>query len=194
MAALNRERKFGPSKCPVYLRLPYKGNISVQFEKRIKSATSKCFKAADPRVIHVTKPILPSSHKDVLPSHSQNNVIYKFTCRCAAVYVGRTSQRLGDRIKQHVPPNFLKSLTGTGTRRQPQRTCVTTCEATNRDELHASTSTSAILEHLAQNEDCALQYAPSCFTILCRARTKSLLHILEAWYVKSTKPQLCKQK
>jgi len=30
--------KFGPEKCPVYLRLPYIGPTSTKFEKQIKTA------------------------------------------------------------------------------------------------------------------------------------------------------------
>ena len=40
--------------------------------------------------------------KDVLPSHHHSNVIYYFVCHYDSRYVGRTSQRLEKRIKQHV--------------------------------------------------------------------------------------------
>ena len=41
--------------------------------------------------------------KDVLPASQQSNIVYEFSCHCDSRYVGRTSQRLQDRIKQHVP-------------------------------------------------------------------------------------------
>ena len=44
-----------------------------------------------------------SIHKDVLPIFQQSNLIYKFQCVCNTTYIGRTSQRLEVRIKQHVP-------------------------------------------------------------------------------------------
>ena len=57
------EPNFGPRKCPIYVRLPWKGQISLQFDRQIKSAVSGCFRAADLRVIHCTKPLLPHTHK-----------------------------------------------------------------------------------------------------------------------------------
>ena len=43
---------------------------------------------------------------DVLPALQKSNVIYQFSCHCDSWYVGRTSQRLQDRIKQHVPKSI----------------------------------------------------------------------------------------
>jgi len=50
--------------------------------------------------------LCPANKKDVLPGFQQSNVIYQFSCHCDSWYLGRTSQRLQDRIKQHV----LKSI------------------------------------------------------------------------------------
>ena len=36
-------------------------------------------------------------------SHRHESVVYEFSCRCEARYAGRTTKRLADRIKQHVP-------------------------------------------------------------------------------------------
>ena len=47
--------------------------------------------------------ILPATKKDVLPSHHHSNVIYQIVSHCDSRYVGRTSQCLEERIKQHVP-------------------------------------------------------------------------------------------
>ena len=38
----------------------------------------------------------------MLPSHHHSNVIYQFVCHCDSRYVGRTSQRLEEQIKQNV--------------------------------------------------------------------------------------------
>ena len=63
VASMAVEPKFGPRKCPIYVRLPRKGQISLQFERRIKSAVSGCFRAADLRVIHCTKPFFHTRTK-----------------------------------------------------------------------------------------------------------------------------------
>ena len=36
--------KFGPEKCPVYLRLPWLGSVSTRFEKQVKSAVKLLFR------------------------------------------------------------------------------------------------------------------------------------------------------
>ena len=41
----------GPQKCPVYLKLPWIGNISLKFEKQVKSNVQNCFTAVQRRVI-----------------------------------------------------------------------------------------------------------------------------------------------
>ena len=51
----------------------------------------------------VTSVYRPSTKKDVLPSHHCSNLVYLFVCHCDSRYVGRTSQRLQERIKQHIP-------------------------------------------------------------------------------------------
>ena len=85
--------KKGPEKCPVYLTLPWIGNISTKFEKQCKTAVSSCFGAVKLRVIFFTKKMLSTVPKDV----------YQYVCRCDCWYVDGISQRLQDRIKQHIP-------------------------------------------------------------------------------------------
>ena len=63
----------------------------------------RCFFSVEPHVIYNTRQLLPATKKDVLPSHHHSNVIYQLVCHCDSRYVGRTSQRLEERIKQHVP-------------------------------------------------------------------------------------------
>ena len=61
IASLAVEPKFGPRKCLTYVRLPWKGQISVQLERQINSTISSCFRAADLRAIHYTIPLLPNT-------------------------------------------------------------------------------------------------------------------------------------
>ena len=37
------EKMLGPEKCPVYLKLPWIGNVSSQFENQINKASPVCF-------------------------------------------------------------------------------------------------------------------------------------------------------
>ena len=47
--------------------------------------------------------MLPAAKKDVLPANQRSMVIYEYACHCDSRYAGRTTQRLQERIKQHVP-------------------------------------------------------------------------------------------
>ena len=94
-------------KCPVYLHIPWIGKVSMKFKKQITSAVKRCFFSVEPRVIFNTRQLLPAIRKDVLPSHHHSNVIYQFLCPCDSRYVGRISQRLEERIKQHLPRSII---------------------------------------------------------------------------------------
>ena len=99
----DQSSQHGPKKYQVYLHLPWLGNVSTKFEKQITTAIQRCYFAVETGVVFTTRPLLPATKKDVLPAHQHNNVIYQFVCHYDSRYVGRTSQRLQERIKQHVP-------------------------------------------------------------------------------------------
>ena len=104
--AISHSAQIGPEKCPVYLCLPLLGSDSTWFEKQVKSAVKQCFTTVEPRVVYSTNELLSTTNKDVLPALQKSNVIYQFSCHCDSRYVGRTSQRLQDRTKQHVPKSI----------------------------------------------------------------------------------------
>ena len=98
-------KMIGPQKCPVYLKLPYLGNISERFSKKISEEINQVFGAVNLRTILYTDRPLSGIYKDVSPTHEKSNIIYKFSCHCGSDYVGKTSQRFHVRIDQHVPKN-----------------------------------------------------------------------------------------
>ena len=125
------------------------GNISTKFENQCKTAVSLCFDAIKLRVVFSTRKMLPTVRKDVVPTNQQSMVVYQYVCRCDCRYIGRTSQRLQDRIKQHIP-KAIRNQT------QP-----------DRDLFRSNpTSTSAIGQHLLNNEKCASYYDDNQFSIL----------------------------
>ena len=75
IALSNRKPKEGPQKCPVYLKLPWIGKISLNFEKQSKIAINRCYQAVERRIIFTTRKILPAIHKNVLPSLQQTMVV-----------------------------------------------------------------------------------------------------------------------
>ena len=158
----------------------------MKFEKQITSAVKRCFFSVEPRVIFNTRQLLPATKKDVLPSHHHSNVIYQYVCHCDSRYVGRTSPRLEDRIKQHVPRS-ITNPPASHNRQSLSRSCKNN---TRPQQFHES----AISQHLLDNAQCALYYSDDKFSILARGCSSFHLSALEATFIKSLNPLLCKQK
>ena len=159
----------------------------MKFEKQITSAVKRCFFSVKPRVIFNTRQLLPAIKKDVLFSHHHSNIIYQFVYHCDSRYVGRTCQRLEERIKQHVP----RSITNPPA--SPNRQSLSrSCKANTRpQQFHKS----ALGQHLLDNAQCTLHYSnKKIFSILARSRSSFHLSALEAIFIKSLNPLLCKQK
>ena len=69
----------------------------------VKMAVESGYGSVITRVVFTSKRMLLVAHKNILSTTLKNSVIYEYSCHCDSRYVGRTSQRLQDRIKQHVP-------------------------------------------------------------------------------------------
>ena len=113
------------------------------------------------------------------------SVVYEYSCHCDSRCVGRTSQRLQDKIKQHVP-KCLQQQVKRPTRSQPGRSC-----QLKRNTLDC---VSAIGQHLLDNKQRIANYKDKRFKILAVARNSFHLCLLEATFIKTRHPVLCKQK
>ena len=103
-------------------------------------------------------------------NHHYSNLVYLFVCHCDSRYVGRTSQRLQERIKQHIP----KFTISTSRKSLPRR-----CKANNSPrQFHES----AIGQHLLDNPACASHYNDDKFSILARGRSLFHLSALESYF------------
>ena len=100
-----------------------------------------------------------------------------------ARYVGRTTQRLADRIK-HVPTSLRKK--SNTVREQPPRLC-----KNNNSKINCE---SAIGQHLLTNPECAKTYTDDNFRIIGQGRSSFHLSVLESVYIKTQNPVLYKQK
>ena len=125
-------------------------------------------------------------------------VIYEYVCHCDSRYVGRTNQRLQERIKQHVPKAIRQKTTlaqeqGTHhsqpTRTQPNRKC----KAKSKTQFEPE-SDSAIGQHLLESNQCARNYSDSQFKILTTARSQFHLSLLEAVYISRIKNRFVQAK
>ena len=129
--------------------------------------------------------MMPSIRKDVLPSTNRlSNVIYQYMCRCNIAYVSRASQRLEDRIKQHIS-KFICNQTKHH-KIFPGRPCNSTQNITKLG--------SAIGLHLLQNKKCAENYNVTLFSILAIGRSSFHFAILKAVFIMTLKPILCREK
>jgi len=104
-------------------------------------------------------------------------------CHCDSQYVGRTSQRLEERTKQHIP----KSITNPPTPHIRQ-----TLPRPGKDTSPRQFHESDIGQHLLDNAQCALHYNKDKSSVLAWARTSFHLSALEATFIKSLNPLLCK--
>ena len=156
LATFAAEKTFGPEKCPVNLKSPWIGNISSKFENQITNAITSCFYAVKPRMVYSTRVMLPSAKKDSVPTTLKSCVVHEFLRRCETRYVGRITQRLADRIKQHVPSSIRKK--SSTVREQPPRMCKNISSKINCE--------SAIGQHLISNPECAKTYTDDNFPII----------------------------
>ena len=137
------------------------------------------------RVVFTSKRMLPVPRKVVLSITLKSSVVYEYSCHCDNRYVGQTSQRLQDKIKQHIP-KWQQQQAKRPTRSQPGRSCK--LKRNNPD------CDSTIGQHLLDNEQCAANYNDKRFKILAVARNSFHLCLLEATFIKTRHPVLCKQK
>ena len=59
----HRPTQFGPKKCPVYLHLPWLGNVSMRYEMQIKTAVKRCYFAVEPCIVYTTRQLLSVAKK-----------------------------------------------------------------------------------------------------------------------------------
>ena len=105
--------------------------------------------------------VIQNDTKHVLPALQKSNKIYQFSCHCDSRYVGSTSERLQDRLKQQVH----KSICSCSSSRKcllPDRQGKSSIQT----YIQSLVSDSAIGLQLQQNPICAQHYDDSSFSIL----------------------------
>ena len=89
-------------------------------------------------------------------------------------YVGKTTQVLPERIKQHVARKLIDGRT--------------------EKRMKIEKNDSAVTKHLKVNPECIPLEPERCFTVLAQARNKSHLDVLEAVFIRTLSPDMCQQK
>ena len=173
----HQEKPHQAKLCPLYAKLPWIGDRSIAYEKLIKKSVQACFHAADLRISYQTRPLMRFKVKEQLPTLLNSKIIYEYKCLCDQRYVGRTEQRLVDRVSQHVPSSIRN--------RERKRNTV---------KLDAEKQQSSIARHLCNSKTCADAYQQDWFSVLDTAQSSFHLQTLEAVYICSRDPSLCRQK
>ena len=179
----NIEKALLPRKKPttekerfVIIKLPYIGKMpSRKFEGQIKEAIKPAYSFVKVIVCWTARSSFRQIAKEVLPTTSRSMVVYQYMCSCKLTYVGKTSQKFTERMKQHVPDKLIDG------------------------DLTHPKSESAITRHLKDSAECVPSDradAESRFSIVSSARSKCHLHVLGAvyMYIRSLAPPLCVQK
>ena len=174
IAYFHKTRVASAQRCPVYLRLPWLGEIRDWFADQISACIRRCYFASNLRVVYRTRTVLPSGRKDVPPPQHSSALVYSFRCTFGLQYIRRTCQRLDARVKQHVPTKIRLG---------------------NYFADHINnTYGSVIAKHLINNRECASTYSADLFTIFSWSPSDFYLKVLETIYILTHKPSLCKQR
>ena len=133
----------------VIIRLLWFGPASMAFKRNIMHLASTYVPQFSAICCLTSKKMFLATDKDVLPMTAFSNVIYLFTCACGHKYIGKTTQRLDNRIKQHIPEylvNIVVSSTAPSVRcgrgRPPNQPTADTCvlEVRRGDRMKATPS------------------------------------------------------
>ena len=69
IAQFSTLKRFGPEKCPMYLRVPWIDKPSTNLEKEVKTTVESCFGSVSTHLVFTSKRMLPVARKDVLTYH-----------------------------------------------------------------------------------------------------------------------------
>ena len=159
-------------KLVTHISLPFLGDTSsTAMIARIGQLVERHFVATKVVIRHKVSRAYGVTGKDKLTKGEKAGVVYKFTCDCHETYIGRTEQRLKQRLKQHLP----KWATSQNKKRPRSN------EPPN----------SSITKHVVE---CNSLVGETNFKILHQRQGKSLNRILEALHIRLEKPSLCVQK
>ena len=161
-------------KKQLYISLPFRGDTIADItSRRLMEAVNKTFYAAKLCITYTSAPILPLRLKDKTPVNKVSHCIYSFACSCGAGYIGKTTRRLVDRVKEHYPIWLQEGRLGS--------------------------VNSSVTEHLLHSGH-AIDHSQA-FKPIYRVPTRlprmtrcRLLSIAEAIAIRLSQPKLCAQK
>ena len=165
--------KFKPEKCPVYIvASPTDRFCFYQVWKASKICSQTAlFHCGITRYLLYQRPI-SVTNKNVLSALQKSNVICELSRLCKNRYVGRTSQRLQNRIKKHVSKSFRSS--------QKRILPVSQCKSSTQSASQFLASDLAIGLHLLRNLASAQHYDDNKYSIFVQDRSST--SSICSWY------------
>ena len=94
----------------VFVQLPWLGSASLALKRRIFKLTNDAIPLCAPVCVFTSKKMFHTNREDVLSADNLSNVVYLFSCACGHSYFGRTTLRLGERIRQHIPAEMTNHV------------------------------------------------------------------------------------
>ena len=94
---------------PLILACLWLGPASLAVQHKVEQATRKAAPWCKVRCCFTSLSAFSTCKEDFLPADFMSNV-YLFSCECSHSYVGRTTLRLRERIKQHIPADGVNSV------------------------------------------------------------------------------------
>ena len=184
--ALDQESSIEKEKqVRVYIRLPWLGGASLALKKRICRTTTNAIPLCLPTCVFTSRKMFSTSKKDVLSAEDLSCVVYLFSCACGHSYVGRTTQRLGERVRQHVPAEIVhKAKMGTCAsqeprkRGRPKKSVAETSQTLRRSARLAGKQACAVSEEQIESNDVCLPIVKSDSAIT--RHLKRSMHCLNA--------------
>ena len=167
----------------VLLKLPFIGDEQAsRTRSTINKQVRECYTSLEARVIFTSKPNFTPATKDPITKFNKSMVVYHFKCHCGDDYVGQTSRRLGERVKEHVPLCVKEFIANP------------TYDFKDNIQLLRASKKTAISKHLLENSICGTAYNEDCFSILRQCNSDYHLIVCEAVLIGIMAPTLCIQE
>ena len=100
ISPFNFMRSFCPSRCSVYVKIPWIRAVFLFFEDKITRSIMRSIKV---RIIFTTKPAFQSFQQNFFPLLQQSIMVYKSSMSVNADFISKTIQKLEVRVKKRMP-------------------------------------------------------------------------------------------
>ena len=144
----------------VILKIPFVGNSSFDFSKRMRQTLAKKFNKPVKVIFNTFKVGQCFTLKSKTPKQLLANVVYKFTCKHDAEvsYIGKTKRHLAARVEEHLS---LQAKTEGDSQIKKHLSECRHCSGTNLDSFEVIKNTNSSFDVLIYEALCIKKCKPS---------------------------------